>query len=57
MVGIIKQNLKEYNPEAYDIFCNKMKMQVGVTSKKRDSICQSMDTQIQKMYYWVRLIN
>ena len=35
MVGIIKQNLKEYNPEAYDIFCNKMEEASGVTTQKR----------------------
>jgi len=35
MVGIIKQNLKEYNPEAYDIFCKKMEDASGVTTQKR----------------------
>ena len=34
MVGIIKQNLKEYNPEAYDIFCKKMEDASGVTTQK-----------------------
>ena len=35
MVGIIKQNLKEYNEEAYDIFCKKMEDASGVTTQKR----------------------
>ena len=35
MVGIIKQNLKEYNQEAYDIFCKKMEDASGVTTQKR----------------------
>ena len=35
MVSILKQNLKEYNPEAYEIFCNKMDEASGVTTQKR----------------------
>ena len=35
MVGILKQNLKEYNPEAYQIFCDKMEEASGVTTQKR----------------------
>ena len=35
MVGILKQNLKEFNPEAYQIFCNKMEEASGVTTQKR----------------------
>ena len=35
MVGILKQNLKEYNSEAYQIFCNKMEEASGVTTQKR----------------------
>ena len=35
MVSILKQNLKEYNPEAYQIFCNKMDEASGVTTQKR----------------------
>ena len=35
MVGILKQNLKEYNAEAYEIFCNKMEEASGVTTQKR----------------------
>ena len=35
MVGILKQNLKDYNPEAYQIFCDKMEEASGVTTQKR----------------------
>ena len=35
MVGILKQNLKEFNPEAYQIFCDKMEEASGVTTQKR----------------------
>ena len=35
MVGILKQNLKDYNPEAYQIFCDKMEEASGVTPQKR----------------------
>ena len=35
MVGILKSNLKDYNPEAYQIFCDKMEEASGVTTQKR----------------------
>ena len=35
MVGILKQNLKDYNPEAYQLFCDKMEEASGVTTQKR----------------------
>ena len=58
MVGILKQNLKDYNPERpYQIFCDKMEEPSGVTTQKRSRICQLMDMKMQKMFYLVKLMS
>ena len=55
MVGILKSNLKDYNPEAYQIFCDKMEEASGVTTQKRFYM-SNMVMQMQEIYYLVKLI-